>query len=158
MGAGRNLEQTSSLYIGIMLMFFVFISKLVESGFHRAKHWLQHHHEISLVAVLEHIKDEIMLVGTLSMMLLTIESSIAGWCVPLADQYTPANSQKNVNQSTHQVHQAVVRVQMLQVAQAAVGDDWTSRRTVDHRLLVLCWAQVRVLGPFARTDKRHLWT
>ena len=94
MGAGRNLEQTSSLYIGIMLMFFVFISKLVESGFHRAKHWLQHHHEISLVAVLEHIKDEIMLVGTLSMMLLTIESSIAGWCVPLADQYTPANSQK----------------------------------------------------------------
>jgi mlo protein len=93
MGAGRNLEQTSSLYIGIMLMVFVFFSKLVEQFFHQAKHWLQHHHEISLVAVLEHIKDEIMLVGVLAMMLIMVESSIAEICVNKADDFTPAYKQ-----------------------------------------------------------------
>ena len=93
MGAGRNLEQTSSLYIGIMLMVFVFFSKLVEQFFHQAKHWLQHHHEISLVAVLEHIKDEIMLVGVLAMMLIMVESSIAEICVNKQDDFTPAYKQ-----------------------------------------------------------------
>ena len=94
MGAGRNIEETSSIYIAIMLMIFVLFSKLVENGFHHAKHWLQHHHEISLVAVLEHIKDEIMLVGTLSMVLLSTESWFASWCVAEDKQYVPALSQE----------------------------------------------------------------
>ena len=74
MGEGRNIEETSSVYIAIMLMIFVAFSKLVESIFRYTKQWLHSHHEISLVAVLEHIKDEVMLVGTLSMVLLIAES------------------------------------------------------------------------------------
>ena len=93
MGAGRNLEETSSVFIAAMLMIFVFVSKVVENGFHHAKHWLQHNHEISLVAVLEHIKDEIMLVGTLSMMLISTESMISTWCVGKANDFVPALSQ-----------------------------------------------------------------
>ena len=94
MGAGRNIEETSSIYIAIMLMIFVLFSKLVENGFHHAKHWLQHHHEISLVAVLEHIKDEIMLVGTLSLVLLSTESWFATWCVAEDKQFVPALSEE----------------------------------------------------------------
>ena len=93
MGEGRNIEETSSVYIAIMLMIFVAFSKLVESIFRYTKQWLHSHHEISLVAVLEHIKDEVMLVGTLSMVLLIAESWFASWCVPEDTQYVPALSQ-----------------------------------------------------------------
>ena len=74
-------------------MIFVAFSKLVESIFRYTKQWLHSHHEISLVAVLEHIKDEVMLVGTLSMVLLIAESWFASWCVPEDTQYVPALSQ-----------------------------------------------------------------
>ena len=74
-------------------MIFVAFSKLVESLFRYTKQWLHNHRKTSLVAVLEHIKDEVMLVGTLSMVLLIAESWFASWCVPEDTQYVPALSQ-----------------------------------------------------------------
>ena len=90
MGAGNNLDQTSALYVSIVIVGFVFLSKIIEHGFEHAVHYLHHHHEISLVAVVEHVKDEIMLVGTLSMFLIFVENTLATWCVPENNEFVPA--------------------------------------------------------------------
>ena len=92
MGEGRNIEETSSIYIAIMLMIFVMFLEACRVYFYYTKHWLHRHHDISLIAVLEHIKDEVMLVGTLSMVLLIAEGWFASWCVPEDKQYVPALS------------------------------------------------------------------
>jgi len=90
MAAGKNLDQTSSLYVSIVIVGFVLISKLIEHFFDHAIHYLHRIKHPALVAVVEHVKDEIMLVGTLSMFLIFVENSLATWCVDRNDVYVPA--------------------------------------------------------------------
>ena len=89
MGAGADLDGTSSLYVSIVIVAFVLFSKLIEGFFHRLKHYLHHRHEYSLIKVMEQVKDELMLVGTLSMFLIFVENQLATWCVPNNDIFVP---------------------------------------------------------------------
>ena len=88
------MEETSSIYIAIMLMIFVLFSKLVENAFRCSKRWLYQNRDTSLVAVLELIKDEVMLVGTLSMVMLIAESWFSSWCVAEEREFVPVLSQE----------------------------------------------------------------
>lgn len=80
MGAGVPLDGTSSIIVAIVLMTYVFMSMLTEQFFHRLHHYIKHHLHDSKEAylnVLEKVKDEIMLVGVLTVVLLVVEERVA---------------------------------------------------------------------------------
>ena len=61
MGAGRNIEETSSFRIASLLMGFLFISIIFEKILHTIKHKLEHWGKTGLLIVLEKSKDEVSL-------------------------------------------------------------------------------------------------
>ena len=80
MGAGVPLDGTSSIIVAIVLMIYVFMSILTEQLFHHLHHYIKHHLHDSKEAylnVLEKVKDEIMLVGVLTVVLLLVEERVA---------------------------------------------------------------------------------
>ena len=80
MGAGVPLDGTSSIIVAIVLMTYVFMSILTEQLFHHLHHYISHHLHDSKQAylnVLEKVKDEIMLVGVLTVVLLVVEERVA---------------------------------------------------------------------------------
>ena len=80
MGAGVPLDGTSSIIVAIVLMTYVFMSILTEQFFHHLHHYIKHHLHDSKEAylnVLEKVKDEIMLVGVLTVVLLVVEERVA---------------------------------------------------------------------------------
>ena len=80
MGAGVPLDGTSSIIVAIVLMTYVFMSIFTEQFFHYLHHYIKHHLHDSKEAylnVLEKVKDEIMLVGVLTVVLLVVEERVA---------------------------------------------------------------------------------
>jgi mlo protein len=81
-GAGNDIEHTMSWKVAIFFILFLIISILFENLLHYVDHKLHHNSEAGLRLAVEKIKDEIMLMGFISLVLLSVESSIVGFCVP----------------------------------------------------------------------------
>ena len=84
-GAGKGMEETSSINVATMTMLFVVFSFAIEKILHVIRHFLQHHKHIGLLNALEKIQTEILLVGMISLFLLVFEDDILTWCVEPSD-------------------------------------------------------------------------
>lgn len=81
MGSGANFEQTSALRVSVILVGFVILSVVFEKLLHWLDHWFEHMHKEGLKEVLDRLKDEILLVGFLSLLLLAMEDKLLTICM-----------------------------------------------------------------------------
>ena len=89
MGAGKNIEQTSSFRVAGLLMVFLFISIFFEHSLHSIKSYLVRRGATGLLTMLEKTKEELMLVGLLSMLLTVCETPL-GFCTHKTRLHAPA--------------------------------------------------------------------
>ena len=83
MGAGVPLDGTSAGILVGVLMGYVLISLIVEVSLENLHHHIHHHWKRKEVflQVFEKVKDEIMLVGVLTILLLLVEEDIVSVCI-----------------------------------------------------------------------------
>ena len=79
--AGKTIEEEPSWVVVVMLFSFLLVSILVEHTIE----WLHHklHNREGLVCVLEKVKDELMLMGFISLALVALEDQLLSICIPL---------------------------------------------------------------------------
>ena len=79
--AGKTIEEEPSWVVVVMLFSFLLVSILVEHTIE----WLHHklHNREGLVYVLEKVKDELMLMGFISLALVALEDQLLSICIPL---------------------------------------------------------------------------
>ena len=85
MGAGRNLEHTPAVVVFCVFIFFLIVSYLIEQIFHKLDHYFEHHHLLGLKTALGKVKEELMLMGFCSLVLIVCEEDILGVCVNIRD-------------------------------------------------------------------------
>ena len=84
MAAGKNIEESNSERICLVLLVFIGGSTVFEVLLHKLEHYFLHHRKKGLVGALNKIKEEIMLVGFISLTLTALETNIISICVPIA--------------------------------------------------------------------------
>lgn len=80
-GAGNNIEQTPSWKIGLFFAFFLVLSVMLEIGLEVLEEYLEHHHLDGVKMTVEKIKEELMLMGFISLCLLIVEDYLVEWCI-----------------------------------------------------------------------------
>jgi len=80
-GAGRNIEETASYRVAIFFVVFLVLSLLLEQFFHQLEHCLHHIGQVGLEEAVHKIKEELMLMGFISLMLIALEEKIIRICV-----------------------------------------------------------------------------
>jgi hypothetical protein len=85
MGAGRNLEHTPAAVVFLVFIFFLIVSYLIEQLFHRLEHYFEHHRLLGLKTALSKVKEELMLMGFCSLVLIVFEENILSICVNIRD-------------------------------------------------------------------------
>ena len=83
MGAGRNLEHTPSLAVFAVFIFFLILSFLIETLFHKLEHHFEHKRLHSLSSALRKVKEELMVMGFCSLVLIVFEENILSVCVDM---------------------------------------------------------------------------
>ncbi|XP_028779905.1 MLO-like protein 11 [Neltuma alba] len=78
----RSLALTPTWSVATVLMIFVVVSLLVERSIHRLSNWLRKTNRKPLLAALEKMKEELMLLGFISLLLTATSSIIANICIP----------------------------------------------------------------------------
>ena len=85
MAAGVPLDGISASIVVVVLFGYVFLSLFVEIIFHKLHHRISHYKRPgALMEVFEKVKDEIMLVGVLTMVLLLAEDRVVEICIEKA--------------------------------------------------------------------------
>ena len=85
MGAGRNLEHTPALVVFSVFIFFLVVSYFIETVFHKLDHYFEHHRLLGLKTALGKVKEELMLMGFCSLVLIVFEENILKICVNIRD-------------------------------------------------------------------------
>ncbi|GLT62146.1 hypothetical protein SLA2020_348040 [Shorea laevis] len=78
----RSLALTPTWSVATVLTIFVAVSFLVERSIHRLSHWLRKTNRRPLLAAVEKMKEELMLLGFISLLLTATSSMIANICIP----------------------------------------------------------------------------
>ncbi|KAL0001184.1 hypothetical protein SO802_014965 [Lithocarpus litseifolius] len=78
----RSLALTPTWSVATVLTIFVAVSLLVERSIHRLSHWLRKTNRKPLLAAVEKMKEELMLLGFISLLLTATSSMIANICIP----------------------------------------------------------------------------
>ncbi|KAH8972757.1 hypothetical protein BDL97_01G008300 [Sphagnum fallax] len=78
----RSLEQTPTWAVAAVATVFVLVSLLLERGLHRLGKKLKREKQKPLAHTLEKIKEELMLLGFISLLLTVFESVVASICMP----------------------------------------------------------------------------
>ncbi|GMY31796.1 MLO-like protein 11 [Fagus crenata] len=78
----RSLALTPTWSVATVLTIFVAVSLLVERSIHRLSHWLRRTNRKPLLAAVEKMKEELMLLGFISLLLTATSSMIANICIP----------------------------------------------------------------------------
>ena len=81
-GAGNNIEQTPSWKIGIFFSIFLVLSIILEFTLEYLEEYLHHHKMDGVKMTVEKIKEELMLMGFISLCLLIVEDYLVEWCLP----------------------------------------------------------------------------
>ncbi|GLJ51550.1 hypothetical protein SUGI_1095670 [Cryptomeria japonica] len=92
----RSLEQTPTWAVAIVCLGFVLISILIEQAIHFLSMWLKKHKKKSLGKALEKIKEELMLLGFISLLLTVGQKSISEICISksLGDSLLPCSKEE----------------------------------------------------------------
>ncbi|KAK9092505.1 hypothetical protein Syun_027416 [Stephania yunnanensis] len=77
----RSLALTPTWSVAVVLTVFVFVSLLVERSIHRLSSWLQKTHRNPLFEAVEKMKEELMLLGFISLLLTATSSTISNICI-----------------------------------------------------------------------------
>ncbi|KAL3639863.1 MLO-like protein 11 [Castilleja foliolosa] len=78
----RSLALTPTWSVATVLTVFVAVSLLVERSIHRLSHWLKKTNRKPLLAAVEKMKEELMLLGFISLLLTATSSIISNICIP----------------------------------------------------------------------------
>ncbi|XP_021894651.1 MLO-like protein 11 [Carica papaya] len=78
----RSLALTPTWSVATVLTVFVVVSLIVERSIHRLSNWLRKTNRKPLLAALEKMKEELMLLGFISLLLTATSSTIANFCIP----------------------------------------------------------------------------
>ncbi|KAL1567147.1 MLO-like protein 11 [Salvia divinorum] len=78
----RSLALTPTWSVASVLTMFVFVSLLVERSIHRLGLWLKKTDRKPLLAAVEKMKEELMLLGFISLLLTATSSIISNICIP----------------------------------------------------------------------------
>ncbi|CAL9782674.1 unnamed protein product [Musa acuminata subsp. burmannicoides] len=81
-GDSRELDQTPTWAVAAVCAVIVLISILLEKGLHHFGEWLNEKHKKALYEALEKVKDELMILGFISLLLIFGQSYIAKICIP----------------------------------------------------------------------------
>lgn len=160
MGAGKGIEESPTWRIAVFVVLFFAISVCTEFMLHKLQHYLQRERLVGMEGALRKVKDELMLLGFISLTLLVVENDLAKICLnndPFWDSWggvrcsehsTPAtDSTDNCPdgqrafldiRAMHQVHVLIFVVAIIHVTFACfcLGlADWTMKRWIDWE----CW-------------------
>eukprot|EP00946_MAST-07B_sp_MAST-7B-sp1_P004030 g4030.t1 len=83
MGAGKNIEQTNAIAVFAVFMFFLIVSFGLEMFFHKLQHYFEHSGQHGLLTALNKVKDELMLMGFCSLILIVFEPEIMMICTDM---------------------------------------------------------------------------
>ncbi|ESW05351.1 hypothetical protein PHAVU_011G172300 [Phaseolus vulgaris] len=78
----RSLALTPTWSVATVLTVFVAVSLLVERSIHRLSNWLRKTNRKPLLAAIEKMKEELMLLGFISLLLTATSRMIANICIP----------------------------------------------------------------------------
>ncbi|KAK9060453.1 hypothetical protein SSX86_021157 [Deinandra increscens subsp. villosa] len=78
----RSLALTPTWSVATVLTVFVVVSLLVERSIHRLSNWLKKTNRKPLLAAVEKMKEELMLLGFISLLLTATSSVISNICIP----------------------------------------------------------------------------
>eukprot|EP00244_Chara_vulgaris_P014572 TRINITY_DN919_c0_g1_i4.p1 TRINITY_DN919_c0_g1~~TRINITY_DN919_c0_g1_i4.p1 ORF type:complete len:486 (+),score=77.07 TRINITY_DN919_c0_g1_i4:260-1717(+) len=84
---GKNLEETPSYRIALVVFVFIAASLLIEHTFHHLIHYLEHQRKKGLHQAVEKVKDELMLLGLLSLILSVFSTYFATMCIKEEDTF-----------------------------------------------------------------------
>jgi hypothetical protein len=79
--SGRNIEETASWRVALFFVVFLVLSLVLEQFFHALEHCLHHIGQVGLEEAVHKIKEELMLMGFISLMLIALEENIVRLCV-----------------------------------------------------------------------------
>uniref|UniRef100_A0A7C9ARF5 MLO-like protein n=1 Tax=Opuntia streptacantha TaxID=393608 RepID=A0A7C9ARF5_OPUST len=78
----RSLALTPTWSVASVLTVFVTVSLLVERSIHRLSNWLHKTHRKPLLQAVEKMKEELMLLGFISLLLTATATTISNICIP----------------------------------------------------------------------------
>lgn len=78
----RSLALTPTWSVASVLTVFVAVSLLVERSIHRLSNWLHKTHRKPLLQAVEKMKEELMLLGFISLLLTATATTISNICIP----------------------------------------------------------------------------
>ncbi|XP_031284060.1 MLO-like protein 11 [Pistacia vera] len=78
----RSLALTPTWSVATVLTIFVVVSLLVERSIHRLSNWLRKTNRKPLLSAVEKMKEEMMLLGFISLLLTATSATIANICIP----------------------------------------------------------------------------
>ena len=86
MASGASMEETESWVLSLLFLIFIILVFLVEKLLHRLEHSLKHNsHTGGLLGAVEKVKEEFMMMGIISLMLVVFDVPISHLC------HTPDN-------------------------------------------------------------------
>ncbi|KAK9756316.1 hypothetical protein RND81_01G088500 [Saponaria officinalis] len=98
----RSLALTPTWSIASVLTIFVAVSLVVERSIHRLSNWLHKTRRRPLLQTVEKMKEELMLLGFISLLLTATSSTISNICIPskfFGDAFSPC-SKTDVDEAT----------------------------------------------------------
>ncbi|XP_010460273.1 PREDICTED: MLO-like protein 14 [Camelina sativa] len=110
----RTLGLTPTWSVATVLTVFVVVSLIVERSIHRLSNWLQKTKRKPLFAALEKMKEELMLLGFVSLLLTATSSTIANICVSSSfhnDRFVPC-TRSEINEELESTISSVKRTQL----------------------------------------------
>ncbi|KAI4386872.1 hypothetical protein MLD38_004759 [Melastoma candidum] len=95
----RELDRTATWAVASVCAGFIIISLVLDKSLHKAAQWLTDRHKKALREALDKVKDELMILGFISLLLTFGQSYIARICIPqkVADTFLPCGSEKAVS-------------------------------------------------------------
>lgn len=102
----RSLEHTPTWIVAGVSFVILLISLVAERGLHRLGKWLKHKHQDALFQALEKLKEELMLLGFISLLLTVSQSLISHICIPshLASYMLPCKLETRASGIHHEQH------------------------------------------------------
>jgi hypothetical protein len=80
MAAGYTLLETSPLVLAALLFTFIVFCYVVETALHMLEHYLLSQYRFGMVTALSNMRNELMLLGMASLILLACEDELASVC------------------------------------------------------------------------------
>ncbi|KAI3822858.1 hypothetical protein L1987_10457 [Smallanthus sonchifolius] len=111
MAAAHSLQNTPTWAVATVCFVFIFLGLLIEHLFDIASRWLKEHRKTAMYEAVEKLKSVLMLLGLMSLILVTTQKAIAKICIPnkVANSMLPCHKiSKETLQTTqaYEVHYA----------------------------------------------------